>query len=80
MYLYTLALIPILIAHHCYLPLPLSCSQLNLRANKLGPEGAKVLAPAIAVCAAGVKAEQRPAARKAGWGSTNPLTRVLAPF
>ena len=29
---------------------------------------------------AGVKAEQRPAARKAGWGSTNPLTRVLAPF
>lgn len=28
----------------------------------------------------GVKAEQRPATRKAGWGSTNPLTRVLVPF
>ena len=33
------------------LPLPLSCAQLNLSFNKLGPEGAKVLAPAIAVCA-----------------------------
>ena len=33
---------------HLCLLLPLSCTQLNLSDNKLGPRGAKALAPAIA--------------------------------
>ena len=53
-------MVPILNAHHCLcLPLPLSCAQLNLSGNKLGPEGAKVLAPAIAVCASLTRVDVR---------------------
>jgi Ran GTPase-activating protein (RanGAP) involved in mRNA processing and transport len=37
------------------LSLSFSCAQLNLRYNKLGPEGAAALAPAIAVCASMTK-------------------------
>ena len=44
-------LYPWLPAHHTRVHRSLSCAQLDLRYNELGPEGAAALAPASAVCA-----------------------------
>ena len=57
--------------------LPLSCAQLNLTENKIGPEGAAALAPAIAVSSSLTRVDVR-SNGLAGDGASQLSAAVLA--